>query len=106
MNNGDDREIDKWDDDYWDDTKYFGDRAKFLMKVGGDVFRNGATLVFVCCECNKIRTYTPKFFNQVMGMVSFGGAKRHEQAVDRELMVLRSLRELSGVCICEDSQTG
>jgi hypothetical protein len=99
-------ELEVWDDDDWDGPRPFGDRAKFLMMVGGDVFRNGATLVFECYECSKIRTHTPREFIQVMGMVLSGGLERHERAVKAELRLLRDLESSPGVCVCKYLRKG
>lgn len=101
MENDGGSELEVWDDDDWDGPRPFGDHAKFLMWVGGDVFRNGATLVFKCCECAKIRTYKPQEFMQVMGMVLRGASERHEVVVRHENEVLRSLKKKPGVCKCQ-----
>ena len=101
MENNGGNNTDNWDDDDFDGTKRFGDRAEFVMKIGGDIFRNGARLVFKCCECEKLFTIGSDHVPLRMGIYTYGAREQHELMAEAEVRILSRLMKTLGTCVCD-----
>ena len=93
---------DNWDEDDFEGAKQFGDRAKFVMKIGDENFPIGAWLVFKCCECNKPFTVGSEHL-PILWLERFVNREREEQKliVGAQVSILSKLMGILETCVCD-----
>jgi hypothetical protein len=91
---------DDWDDD--DDETRFGEQAKFLWCVGGDIFGNRSSAVYLCNLCKKyFQVFSVEAFDMKMGIYrDIDAPRRHSELSAVRSKALRDLMQPHGACTC------